>query len=58
MLNLLVFWLWEIPLAYALAKVFGMGPNGIYLAIAIAFSTYAIAGRIVFNRGTWKLRKV
>ena len=58
MLNLLVFWLWEIPLAYALAKVFGMGPNGIYLAIAIAFSTYAVAGRIVFNRGTWKLRKV
>ena len=52
LLNLFVFWCWEIPLAYVLAKVLGMGPNGIYLAIAIAFSTYAIGGRTMFRRGT------
>jgi putative MATE family efflux protein len=58
LLNLFVFWLWEIPLAFVLAKTFGIGPNGIFIAIAIAFSTYAIAGFLVFRRGTWKTRTV
>ena len=58
LLNLLVFWCWEIPLAYVLAVRLGMGPRGIYLAIAIAFSTYAVAGAIVFRRGAWKGRSV
>jgi Na+-driven multidrug efflux pump len=57
-LNFCVFWLWEIPLAYVLAMVMGFGPNGIYLSIAIAFSTYAVAGAAVFRRGTWKLKRV
>ena len=58
LLNLFVFWCWEIPLGFVLAKTAGFGPNGIYLAIAIAFSTYAIAGGAVFKRGTWKLKRV
>jgi Na+-driven multidrug efflux pump len=53
-----VFWLWEIPLAYILAKPLGMGPNGIYLALAIAFSTYAVAGAAIFRRGHWKTKRV
>lgn len=57
-LNLCVFWAWEIPLAYVLAIRLGLGPNGIYLAIAIAFSTYALAGAALFKRGTWKTRRV
>ena len=32
----------EIPLAYALAKGLGIGPWGIFLAITIAFSTLAV----------------
>ncbi|HEY4129901.1 MAG TPA: MATE family efflux transporter, partial [Gemmatimonadaceae bacterium] len=43
LLNLCVFWLWEIPLAW-LAQRSGFGPTGIYVAITIAFSTYAISG--------------
>ena len=58
LLNLFVFWFWEIPLAYVLAKPLGMGPNGIYLAIAIAFSTYAVAGAAIFRRGHWKTKRV
>ena len=58
LLNLFVFWLWEIPLAFVLAKVVGLGPNGIFVAIAIAFSTLAVAAVTVFNRGTWKTRVV
>jgi putative MATE family efflux protein len=58
LLNLFVFWLWEIPLAYVLAKVFGFGPNGIFIAIALAFSTFAIAGVALFRRGQWKEKHV
>ena len=58
LLNLFVFWLWEIPLAFVLAKVVGWGSTGIFVAIAVAFSTFAVAGVVLFRRGTWKLRRV
>ncbi len=57
-LNLLVFWIWEIPLAYALAVSLGMGPHGVFLAITIAFSTLAIACWLLFRRGKWKARQL
>lgn len=53
-LNLFVFWLWEIPLAYVLSVVWGMGPRGVFVAITIAFSTLAVASGLVFRRGKWK----
>jgi Na+-driven multidrug efflux pump len=56
-INLFVFWLWELPLAYVLAIVLGFGPRGVFLAITIAFSTLAVVSAIVFRRGKWK-RKV
>src|SRR5437016_2960219 len=54
MLNLIVFWLWEIPLAWALAVALGMGPRGAFLAVAVAFSTLAVAAGAIFRRGRWK----
>src|SRR5258708_29938098 len=57
-INLFVFWLWELPLAYVLAIVFGIGPRGVFLAIMIAFSTLAIVSALVFRRGRWKTRMV
>ena len=56
-INLFVFWLWELPLAYVLAIVLGFGPRGVFLAITIAFSTLAVVSGILFRRGKWK-RKV
>jgi putative MATE family efflux protein len=53
-INLFVFWLWELPLAYVLARVFGLGPRGVFLAILIAFSTLAIVSALVFRTGKWK----
>ena len=58
LLNLFVFWCWEIPLAYVLGVWLGFGPTGIYVALAIAFSTYAVAGSMLFKRGRWKTRTV
>jgi MATE family, multidrug efflux pump len=57
-INLVCFWLWEIPLAYTLAIWFGMGPHGVYLAITIAFSTLAVVSAVLFRRGRWKTRAV
>jgi putative MATE family efflux protein len=57
-INLFVFWLWEIPLAYALAIFFRLGPHGVFLAVTIAFSTLAVVSAVVFRRGRWKTRKV
>lgn len=57
-LNLFVFWLWEIPLAYVLSVHLGWGPRGVFVAITIAFSTLAVASALVFRRGTWKAKVV
>jgi putative MATE family efflux protein len=58
LLNLVVFWLFEIPLAYALAFGMGWGPDGVFLAITLALSTLSMAGAFVFRQGKWKLRRV
>jgi putative MATE family efflux protein len=57
-INLFVFWLWELPLAYVLAIVMGLGPRGVFLAITIAFSTLAIVSALFFRRGKWKMKVV
>lgn len=57
-LNLLVFWIFEIPLAYALAYRFNMGPDGVFWAITLAFSLLAVASGLLFRRGKWKLKTV
>jgi putative MATE family efflux protein len=57
-INLFVFWLWELPLAYMLAIVFHFGPRGVFLAITIAFSTLAVISAIFFRRGKWKMKVV
>jgi putative MATE family efflux protein len=57
-INLFVFWLWELPLAYVLAMTFGMGPRGVFLAMTIAFSTLALVSALVFRRGKWKSKAV
>src|SRR5688572_11953340 len=57
-LNLLIFWVFEIPLAYALAYKFEMGPDGVFWAITLAFSLLAVASGLLFKRGKWKLKTV
>jgi putative MATE family efflux protein len=57
-LNLFVFWLFEIPLAYLLSVRLGMGPVGVFWAITLAFSLLAIASALLFKRGKWKAKSV
>ena len=57
-INLFVFWLWELPLAYVLARVLGFGPRGVFIAIMVAFSTLAFVSALLFRKGRWKTRVV
>ncbi len=57
-INLVVFWMIQIPLAYFLAKTAGLGPKGVYIAIGIAESLLACISIILFRKGRWKLVKV
>lgn len=58
LLNVIVFWLFEIPLAWALARPLGYGPPGVFFAAAIAFCLLALLSGVLFKRGQWKLRRV
>src|SRR5919107_2767600 len=49
-INLFIFWLYEIPLAYVLAFHFDMGPRGVFLAVTVSFSTLAVVSAIIFRR--------
>lgn len=53
-LNLICFWLVQIPLAYLLATRTPLGPNGAFTAIVVSESLLTIFSVIVFRRGNWK----
>jgi putative MATE family efflux protein len=57
-ISLFGFWLLQIPLAYVLAKPLGIGPLGVYIAVAFAESLMAIAGILIFRKGKWKTVKI
>jgi putative MATE family efflux protein len=57
-INLGVFWAFEIPLAWVLAHVFGLGPQGVFYAATAAFSGLAVVSAVLFRRGGWKTRMV
>lgn len=57
-LNFIIFWMFEIPLAYVLAHTLGWGPAGVFWAITLAFSMLAVVAALLFKRGKWKLQTV
>jgi putative MATE family efflux protein len=57
-INLLCYWVFQIPLAWVLAAGVGMGPSGVFWAITIAETVIAVVAVAVFRRGAWKTRQV
>lgn len=57
-INLVVYWLWQLPLAYALARPLGFGAPGVFMAVVIAGVTWAVTAVIVFRRGRWKRKRI
>lgn len=53
-LNLVCFWLVQIPLAFFLATKTALEPNGAFIAIVISESLLTVLSVIMFRRGNWK----
>lgn len=53
-LNLVCFWMVQIPLAFVLATRTSLEPNGAFVAIVVSESLLTVLSVIVFRRGTWK----
>lgn len=57
-LSFFTFWVLQIPLAFTMAKLFEIGPLGVYLAISIAESIMAVVAILIFRQGRWKGVKI
>lgn len=57
-INLIGFWLFQIPLAYLLSMYFDMGVNGIFWAVPISETFIALMSFYLFQKGNWKKVKV
>lgn len=57
-INFFGFWLFQIPLAYYLAKLMRMNETGVFIAVPAAETAISIAGIILFRMGRWKKVKV
>lgn len=57
-INIFVYWLFEIPLAWFLALRSGFEQEGVYASILIAETLMTLIAWLVFRRGRWKMKKV
>ena len=58
LINLVCFWLVQIPLALVLAENLELGPQGVFISVAVAESLVAVIAVVLFRRGRWKQRVV
>lgn len=58
MINLVGFWLFQIPLAWFLAKGLDWKATGAFIAIPVAETLIAVAALYFFRKGKWKTVKV
>jgi Na+-driven multidrug efflux pump len=56
--NLASFWFFKIPCALLLAKLVGLGPRGVFLAITAAYTVQSVVAGTLFRRGGWEKKKV
>lgn len=57
-INVITFWMIEIPLAYFLAMKLGMQETGVFYAIIIAESCMTLLAAYLFKKGKWKKEEV
>ncbi len=57
-INLVAFWMIEIPLAYFLAVTLGFEEKGVFASIVISESILTMLAIYFFRKGKWKLKQV
>lgn len=58
LINIGLFWVFEIPFAWFLSIYLGWGASGVFWAIAFAHSLHACVSILLFRQGQWKKMKV
>jgi putative MATE family efflux protein len=58
LINLVVFWLLQFPLAYVLSHHTSLGAAGVFVTLALGFSVFAAIATVLFRRGGWKQVRV
>jgi putative MATE family efflux protein len=53
-LNLVSFWLCQIPLAWLLAFHTSLGPRGVFVSVVVSDTVLAVLSILLFRRGKWK----
>lgn len=53
-INVLGFWIFQVPFAYFLVHYYEMGPTGVFIAIPVAETLITILSVMVYRRGRWK----
>ncbi|GMN05440.1 MATE family efflux transporter [Croceitalea sp. MTPC5] len=53
-INFISFWMFQLPVAYALAFLFDFGATGVFIAITTAEILLAVLAIVWFKRGKWK----
>ncbi|ASU34007.1 MATE family efflux transporter [Mucilaginibacter xinganensis] len=56
--NLIAFWLFQIPLAFFLSKYYIKEPKGVFYAILVSQVVAAALSYFLFKKGSWKTVKV
>lgn len=57
-INLMCFWVFELPFAFFVSYQLEWGPFGVFIAMTLSFSLLALVSAVVFRRGKWKLKHV
>lgn len=57
-LNLIAFWIIEIPLAYYLANNTGLEEKGVFWSIFVSETVLCLLSYYIFSKGKWQTRKV
>ncbi len=57
-INIGVFWVFEIPLAWALARYSPLGFHAIFASITAAYSVLAAVSFVMFRRGAWRAKRI
>ncbi len=53
-INIAVFWVFELPLAWALARYSTLGPMSVFAAVLASYSLMAAVSAVAFRRGRWR----
>ncbi len=58
LINLVAFWLVQLPVAYLLAIRFSFGPRGAFSAVPTADVIFTLTALILFRSGKWKRQEI